>query len=204
MPKLLQARPPLDAREAHQVRKLATSTHAPADWIFHAKLIVRSWQGQRTSVIAAAVGCNPQTVRERFHAFNERGLDGLGMRPGGGRKPRLTEAERSAIIGLVATPPPGRLVTQPDGTLVSAHPKGGDESEWSLDALAAAAQAQGIQVGRSQIRRILQREGVRWRRTHSWGARTGQDFAPKGPRSSPVTRTRRRARRPSASMNSGR
>jgi hypothetical protein len=44
MPKLLQARPALDAREARQVHKLATSTHAPADWIAHAKMIVRSWR----------------------------------------------------------------------------------------------------------------------------------------------------------------
>jgi transposase len=204
MPKRLQARPPLDGREEHQVRKLATSTHAPADWIFHAKLIVRSWEGQRTSAIASALGCHPQTVRERFHAFNERGVDGLGMRPGGGRKPRLTEAERSAIIGLVATAPPGRLVTEADGTLAPAQPEGGEESQWSLDALAAAAQAHGIPVGRSQIRRILLRERVRWRRTHSWGSSTAQDFGPKGPRSSPVTRTRRPARRPAASTNSDR
>ena len=52
MPKLLCARQPLDAREKRQVRKLATSPHAPADWIFHAQLIVRSWDGQRTSAIA--------------------------------------------------------------------------------------------------------------------------------------------------------
>src|SRR5262249_30271875 len=49
-------------------------------------------------------------------------------------------------------------------------------------ALAAAAQAQGIQIGRSQVRRILRQEGVRWRRTHSWGSPTAKgakDFAPK-------------------------
>src|SRR5258708_23626364 len=101
MPKLLQARPALDAREARQVQKLATSPHAPADWIAHAKMIVRSWDGGRTRTIGAELGCPPQTVRERFHAFNERSLEGLGMRPGGGRKPRLTELERSTILGLV-------------------------------------------------------------------------------------------------------
>lgn len=83
MPKLLQARAAMDAREARQVHKLATSIHAPADWIAHAKMIVRSWDGARTRTIAAELGGNPQTVRERFHAFNERGLEGLGMRPGG-------------------------------------------------------------------------------------------------------------------------
>ena len=33
MPKLLRARPPLDAKEERQVRKLAGSRHAPGDWI---------------------------------------------------------------------------------------------------------------------------------------------------------------------------
>ena len=47
-----------------------------------------------------------------------------------------------------------------------------DESgsaQWSLDALAQAAKEAGIRVKRSQIRRILLREGVRWQQTHSWG-----------------------------------
>ncbi len=126
------------------------------------------------------------------------------MKPGSGRKPRLSEAERSAVIALVGTPPPGRLVTYSDGTLAPADSQGGDVSEWSLDALAAAAQAEGIQIGRSQVRRILRQEGVRWRRTHSWSESKAKDFAPKGPRSSPATRTPPTARRPSASTNSAR
>ena len=198
MPKHLAARPPLDAAEEAQVRRLARSLHAPADWVLHARMIARSWDGLRTRVIAEERDCHAQTVRERFQAFNERGLDGLGMKPGSGRKPRLTEAERSAVIALVGNPPPGRLVTYSDGTLAPAESEGGDVSEWSLDALAAAAQAQGIQIGRSQVRRILRKEGVRWRRTHSWSESRAKDFAPKGPRSSPATPTRPTARRPSA------
>jgi transposase len=204
MPKLLAARLPLDAVEERQVRRLASSRHAPSDWILHARMIARSWDGLRTGAIAAELGCHPQTVRERLHAFNDRGLDGLGMRPVPGRPPRLTEAERSAIIALVASPPPGRLVTQADGTLAPAGAASGNASEWSLDALAAAAQGQGIQVGRSQIRRILLREGVRWRRTHSWGTSTATDFAPPGRRSSPALQTRPRRRRPAAWTNSAR
>ena len=204
MPKLLHARPPQDAAEERQVRRLAASRHAPADWIARAQMIVRSWDGRRTTQIAAELSCRPATVREKITRFNAQGLEGLGDRPGGGRKPRLTEAERSAIIALVATVPPGRLVTQADGTLAPAGPAGGDASEWSLDALTVAARAKGIQVGRSQIRRILGREGVRWRRTHSWSRPRGADFAPKGRRSSPATPPRRPARRPSVSMNLGR
>ncbi|HSK98974.1 MAG TPA: helix-turn-helix domain-containing protein, partial [Rubrobacteraceae bacterium] len=68
-----------------------------------ARMIARSWDGLRTAQIAEELGCHPQTVRERFHRFNEEeGLDGLGDRPGAGRKPRITEHERSEIIALVS------------------------------------------------------------------------------------------------------
>jgi Winged helix-turn helix len=102
MPKHLSARPPLDATEERHVRKRAHSMHAPADWIFHAKIVAHSWDGLRTRQIAEALGCHPQTVRERLQAFNERGFDGLGMKPGGGRKPRLSERERSTILSRPA------------------------------------------------------------------------------------------------------
>jgi hypothetical protein len=65
-------------------------------------------------------------------------------------------------------------------------------AHWTLDALAQAAQAEGIAIGRSQVRRILLAERVRWRRTRSWATSTDPDFAPKGRRSSPAPPARRR------------
>src|SRR2546427_736569 len=107
MPRYLTARPPREASEERQVRKLAHRLHAAADWVFHAKMVVRNWEGKRVRQIAQALGRHPQTVRDRLHAFNERGLDGLGMKPGSGRQPRLTEQECSVILALVKAPPPG-------------------------------------------------------------------------------------------------
>src|SRR5258708_19136760 len=119
MPKHLAARPALDETEARQVRKLAHSAHAPADWIFHAQLVVRSWDGLRTRHIAEELGCTPQTVRERLQAFNERGLEGLGIKPGSGRKPRLTEQERRTILALAHLPPAGKPTYELTGELAS-------------------------------------------------------------------------------------
>lgn len=82
MPKHLTARPPVDVTEERKVRKLTRSTHAPADWIFHAKIVAHSWDGLPTAQIAEVLGCHPQTVRERLHAFNDRSFDGLGIKPG--------------------------------------------------------------------------------------------------------------------------
>jgi transposase len=119
MPKLLSGRDPRDDTEQRQIRRLAQSRHAPGDWIVRARMIVRSWDGLRTIAIAHELGCHPQTVRERIARFNAEGIDGLGDRPGAGRKPRLTEAERSQIIALAKGPPPGAIVRQSEGTLVT-------------------------------------------------------------------------------------
>ena len=42
MPKQVKARAPQDEREERAVRKLARSHHAPADWIWHARMLVES------------------------------------------------------------------------------------------------------------------------------------------------------------------
>jgi transposase len=195
MPKLLFARPPQDAAEEAQVRKLAASRHAPGDWIRRAQMIEWSWAGWKTTRIAAILRCHPQTVRERLLRFNAEGVDGLGDQPGGGRKPRLTEAERSRVLALAATTPPGRLERGEDGVLEAADE--GQPGEWTLDTLTEAARAAGIRIARSQVRRIFLAEKVRWRRTRTWTTSPDPEFAPKGRGSSPSTPAPRRGRRSS-------
>lgn len=90
-------------------------------------------------------------------------LTGSGVSRSPGCPPRLSGADRSCLIGLVKQPPPGRSVRNETGELVAGEPTGA--SEWTLDALTAAAQAEGIEIHRSQVRRIRLAEGVRWRRT---------------------------------------
>ena len=195
MPKLVFARPPQDATEDAQVRKLAVSRHAPGDWIRRAQMIAWSWAGWKTTRIAAALRCHPQTVRERLLRFNAEGIDGLGDLPGGGRKPRLTEAERSQVLALAATPPPGRLERGEDGVLEAAAEDA--PGEWTLDTLTEAAHAAGIRIERSQVRRIFLAEKVRWRRTRTWTTSPDPEFAPKGRGSSPSTPARPTGRRSS-------
>jgi transposase len=80
------------------------------------------------------------------------------MRPGSGRKPRLTEQERSRILPLVKQEPLGHLWVRAVGTMVARDEEG--SAQWTLNALTQAAQEAGIVVKRSQIRRIYLREGV--------------------------------------------
>jgi transposase len=196
MPKLCHARAPTDSAEAAQMRKLAQSRHAPHDCKQRAQMIALSWEGLRTGEIACHLRCHPQTVRERFERFNAEGPEGLTNRPGAGRKARLTERERSQLIALVAQTPPGRPVRLADGQLVADHPT--QPTHWSLDALVSAAYQQGVTIKRSQVRRILLKEGVRWRQVRSWAVSQDPNFVPKGRRSLKPTPSLKPARRPCA------
>jgi transposase len=202
VPKYLRARAPHDDGEASKIRRLAGARHAPADWIERARIITLSWDGLAVPAIAARIGCHENTVRRWLHRFNTAGIDGLGDRPGAGRKRRISEAERSRIIALARSVPPGRLDRDAAGELSAGDEHG--PAQWTLDTLAQAARDAGIAVGRSQVRRILLAEKVRWRRTRSWAASTDPEFAPKGPRSWSSTPPRRRAPPSSAPMSSGR
>src|SRR5579859_6689475 len=161
MPKQIQARPAGDAAEEVTVRKLAASRHGPADVIRRARMVMKSWEGKNTQTIAEELGCHPTTVRVRVARFNMLGVDGLQDAPGRGRKARLTEQERSTIVGLIGQAPPGQLVRERDGELHAADEQ--SDAHWSLDALARVAHVHGIRVGRSQIRRIFVQEGIAWR-----------------------------------------
>ncbi|WP_269856990.1 helix-turn-helix domain-containing protein [Streptomyces sp. RPT161] len=147
------------------MRRLARARKAPLDVVMRAGMVELSWAGWWVPAIAAELGCSKKTVRRRLHRFNRSGLEGLEDRGGQGRKRRITEAERSRIIGLVKQPPPGRLTVQADGELTAAD--GAGRLEWTLDSLAAEASRLGIEVGRSPVRRILLAEGVCWHRTRS-------------------------------------
>jgi DNA-binding NarL/FixJ family response regulator len=86
MPKQVKARAAQYQQEERKVRKLAGSHHAPADWKFHAQMVLLSWDGKTPNEIAYELGCHPQTVRIHLKRFTLEGIAGLGMRPGSGRK----------------------------------------------------------------------------------------------------------------------
>ncbi len=181
MPKLITARAPQDAREERRIRRLARSRLGPRDCILRARMVALSWDGRRVPDIAAELGCHLKTVRARLARFDADGVDGLRDQPRAGRARRISEAERSRIIRLVATDPPGRLVQHGARGLAAE-----DEAQpacWSLDTLTDAARRAGIAVARSQLRRILLAEEVRRRRPRAWATSADPDFDPKGRRS---------------------
>jgi transposase len=173
----LYARQPTDPAEERALRRLAGARHAPASLIQRARIVTASWDGVGVGELAQRLGCHPKTVYKWLHRFNADGLDGLADLPRPGLPRRISEHERGRIIQLARTEPPGRLHQGGEGLAAPADPQA--PAHWTLDTLTEAAQAEGIQVGRSQVRRILISERVRWRRTRSWATSTDPDFVPK-------------------------
>jgi transposase len=173
----LYARPPSDPAEERILRRLASARHAPASLIQRARIITASWDGASVAELAQSLGCHSKTVYKWLHRCNADGLDGLADLPRPGLPRRITEDARGRIIQLARTEPPGRLQQGGEGLLAPDQPAA--PAHWTLDTLAAAAQAEGIQVGRSQVRRILLSQRVRWRHTRSWATSTDPDFVPK-------------------------
>ncbi|GAA0593325.1 hypothetical protein GCM10010174_05550 [Kutzneria viridogrisea] len=99
--------------------------------------------------------------------------------------------------------PPGRLLPRTWEEGLAASDEDGPPVG-TLDSLAETARGLGIQFGRSQVRRILLAEGVRWRRTRSWVTSRDPDFVPQGHGSSSSTLIRRTIRLSSAPTNSAR
>jgi transposase len=199
---VLRARLGRDEGEQAVVHRLAAARKAPKVVVERCRMVELSWGGWLVPQIAGELRCSQKTVRRWLHRFNYLGLEGLEDLGGQGRKRRITEAERSRIVGLVKLTPPGRLEVQPSNEMWAADESG--PSEWTLDTLASAAHDMGIEVSRSQVRRILLAEGVRWRRTRSWTRSKDRDFEGKGHGSSSSTPARPTVQRWSAPTNSAR
>lgn len=202
--RLLFARSPVDGVEEGRVRKLAGARHAPADWVLRARIVTLSWARLTVPQIAEQVGCHPRTVRARIHRFNAEGLAGLGDRSGRGRPRRISEDERSQIVALVKTLPPGRLRYDRAAEALVQADQTSTAAVWTLDALTEIANQLGIVVGRSQVRRILLADGARWRQVRSWAVSKDPQFVPKGQPSSTSTPVRQPMPQLSASTSSAR
>src|SRR5215208_4322633 len=141
-------------------------------------LLLAFARGTTTTVIAKAVGCSPQAVRNVVRAFETRGLAVLAMQS---RRPhaaaKLFDAERSERLKALLHQSPRHFSKA--------------RSTWTLALAAEVCVEQGVTAERVSIKTIrdaLKRLGVRWRRAKTWitlveplgaagNARLGQEVA---------------------------
>jgi transposase len=167
-----------------KIERLVRSQTAPVRLAQRAKIIQLSAEGKTVPVIARELGFCEPAVRAWVHRFNENGLDGLEDDPRSGRPPTYTEDNRCRVIGKARSLPP-----KPEGADVppSCH--------WTLNGLEAELNGEGIPIKRSQIRRILKAEHVKWQKPRSWLESDDPAFAEKRGPSSASTPVRLRAAR---------
>ena len=121
-------------------------------------ILLASARGDTTTLIAQAVGCSPQAVRNVLRAFERRGLAVVARQS---RRPhtaaKLFDAERSQRLKALLHQSPRQF--------------GKARSTWTLALAAEVCAEHGItaeRVSYETIRDALKRLGVGWRRAKTW------------------------------------
>jgi transposase len=121
-------------------------------------ILLASARGDTSTVIAQAVGCSPQAVRNVLRAFQRCGLAVVALQS---RRPhtaaKLFDAERSQRLKALLHQSPRQF--------------GKARSTWTLALAAEVCAEHGItaeRVSYETIRDALKRLGVGWRRAKTW------------------------------------
>lgn len=133
-----------------------------------AGILLASATRQSVPQIARMWQTDESHVRKVIKEFNERGLDSLRPKFGGGRPRRISESERERIVAVAGA--------RPDSIGVPL-------TRWSLRELAAHLdEAEGIRVSHVHLGRILAEAGLSFQRTRSWKASPDPDYEAKAER----------------------
>src|SRR5215212_8693738 len=149
-------------------------------------MLLASARRDTTTVIAQAVGCSPQAVRNVLRAFERRGLAVGALQS---RRPhtaaKLFDTERSERLTALLHQSPRQF--------------GKVRSTWTLALAAEVCAEHGItaeRVSLETIRDALQRLGVGWRRAKTWITSPDPQYALKKTRSAKLAGTLAVPRRP--------
>jgi transposase len=174
----------LSAEERTKIERLTRAHRAPVRLVQRARIIQLAADGMRVPVIAQQVDVSEEMVRLWLKRFAAAGLDGLDDAPRAGRPPTYTEDERSRVIAKARGLPPKPTDGEAPPTC-----------HWTLDRLQEELTKDGLPIKRSQIRRILKAEHLKWQKPRTWLESTDPDFAEKRGPSSGSTPIHRRAAR---------
>jgi transposase len=123
------------------------------------QILLASAGGQNAYQIACNLGCNPQTVRNAIHKFNEEGLSET-LQRGSNRPHRVHRAfdeEGTEALREMLHRSPREFDKQ--------------SSLWTMEMAAEVSFEEGLtkeRVSGETIRATLERMGVRWRRAKHW------------------------------------
>lgn len=166
--------------ERSKVERLTRARSAPVRLVSRARMVQLAIEGMTAPAIAHELGMSEKTVRIWLRRFAQEGVAGLDDASRSGRPRTYSEDFYSRVIALARGLPPKPAQGAIPPTC-----------QWTLDRLPQVLAQQGISIKRSQIRRILQAEHLKWQKTRTWLESDDPDFAEKrGPssRSTPLHR----------------
>lgn len=166
----LQLRP-LSTEERSKIDRLTHAQTAPVRLARRARIIALAAQGLTAPQIAHQLPISEKAVRQWLKRFETGGLDGLEDAPRSGRPPTYRPDETNQVIAKARSLPPQPDTPEQGETPPSCH--------WTLDRLQAELAKEGISIKRSQIRRILKAEQIKWQQPRTWLESNDPQFAEK-------------------------
>lgn len=175
---------PLTEEERTKIERLTRAHSAPVRLVHRAQIIKRAVDGMRVLAIAEELGISEKMVRLWLKRFAAAGLEGLADAPRVGRPPTYSEDERRRVIAKARGLPPKPTAGEVPPTC-----------HWTLDRLQEELARDGLPIKRSQIRRILKAEHIKWQKPRTWLESDDPEFAAKRGRLFGSTPIRHRAAR---------
>jgi transposase len=130
------------------------------------QILLASERGENAYQIARSLACNPQTVRNAIHEFNEEALRQNSRRPH--TVHRAFDPEQAETLREMLHQEPRNF--------------GKDTSLWTLDLAAEVSFEEGLtesRVSGETVRATLERLRVRWRRAKRWISSPDPEYARK-------------------------
>lgn len=171
---------PLTEDERSKIERLTHAQTAPVRLARRARIIALAATGLTVPAIAHEVEQSEECVRRWIERFNAAGLEGLDDAPRSGRPRTYPEDAYSRVLAKARALPPKPADADAEGKVPPT-------CHWTLDRLQADLANEGLPIKRSQIRRILKAEHVKWQKPRTWLQSTDPDFAEKrGPSSGSI------------------
>lgn len=170
--------------ERGKIERLTRARSAPVRLVTRARMVHLAIEGMTAPAIAQDLGVSEQAVRVWLKRFAQEGVAGLDDAARSGRPRTYSEDLYSRVIALARGLPPKPAEGAVPPTC-----------HWTLDRLQEVLGQQGLPIKRSQIRRILHAEHIKWQKPRTWLESDDPDFAEKRGGSSTSTPLRHRTLR---------
>ena len=154
--------------ERAKLERIVRAKTAPVRLVERARIVLAALAGRSAPQVAAEVGVTAATARQWIKRYNATGLAGLDDAPRAGRPRTYTEPDQSRVVAKARSLPP-----KPEGHDVP------PTCHWTLDRLQEELHKDGVPIKRSQIRRLLKAEHVKWQQPRTWLESADPEFAEK-------------------------